>query len=54
MKGTGYTGVSPTKEHKDDEGTGAPNIYGDAEQAGTVQPGEGSEESYQCVKIHDG
>jgi len=35
-----FSGGSPAKSHKDDQGTGASNIEGDAERAGTVQPAE--------------
>ena len=38
----GLTGVSPAKGHKEDEGTGALFVCGEAGRAGTVQPGEGS------------
>lgn len=42
-----HTGESPAKgHHRDDEDTGAFLQGGDA---GTVQAGEGSEDSYQCV-----
>lgn len=36
--------------HKNDEGTGLPPLCGEAERAGTVQPGEeqAQERSYQC------
>jgi len=39
MQGT--TGESPAEGYKDDEGTGASLLRGEAEGAGLVQPGEG-------------
>jgi len=35
-----HTGESLMKGHKDDEGTGTCVLWGKAERAGTVQPGE--------------
>ena len=39
------------KSHKDDKGTGASLLWGKAERAGTVQPGEEKAEraSYECI-----
>lgn len=42
----GHTGESPGKGRRDDEETGA---FFQGGGAGTVQAGEGSEDSYQCV-----
>jgi len=40
QKRHGHTGQSPMKGHKDDEGTGASLLWGKAEGAEAVQPGE--------------
>ena len=55
-KRDGHIGESPTKGHKDDEGTGASLLWGKAERAGTVQPREEKAQggSYQCIKILEG
>ncbi|KAK4828035.1 hypothetical protein QYF61_022812 [Mycteria americana] len=46
-----HTGESPAKSHKDYEGTGVPDIWGESERAGTVQPGVEKVQggSYQCA-----
>ena len=40
QEGHRHSGVSPAKGHEGDQGTGASEIEGEAERAGTVQPGE--------------
>ncbi|GAB0191213.1 mitochondrial enolase superfamily member 1 [Grus japonensis] len=40
VEGRGVHGEIPAKAHKDDEGTGASLISGEAERAGTAEPGE--------------
>ena len=51
QKRWGATGESPEEGYKDDEGTGASLLWGEAEGAGLVQPGEEKAERgpYQCL-----
>jgi len=48
----GHTGKSPTEGHKDDLETGAPLLWGQAEEIGTVQPrGEDAQRgSHRCLQ----
>lgn len=36
----GHTGDRPTRDHKDDEGTGTPLLQGEADRVGAAQYGE--------------
>jgi len=47
----GHTEGSPAKGHEDDSQTGASLKHGEAEIAGTVQPGPEKAQgvSYQCI-----
>ena len=47
----GHTRENPTKGHKDDEGTGECLIRGEAETAGTVQPG-GEKACRDLIRVH--
>lgn len=56
LKRNRHTGGSPTKGHEDDEVTGASLMWGEAERAGTIQPGEEKAqwECCQFVEIPEG
>ena len=40
QEGHGAVGAGPEEDHKDDQRAGAPPLRGQAERAGTLQPGE--------------
>jgi len=48
----GHTGESPVKGHGDDGGTGASLLWGEAERAGTVQPGEEKAQGGDLINVY--
>lgn len=52
QEGGGVTAESPTKSHKNGQGTGAPLVGGKAGRAGTVQPDKGEAQG-NLINVHE-